>query len=320
MNGVVKEKRNTKMTDVVWTGTNKSELEFDVIEKPLEVDGFVIPDKKAIFRVGSEFPHYFATVSKKYKIVKHEDIVEKLEEGMNFKNASVKTILSKNGAQMQRMYTINDYSVPVRKGDSISPVIRITNSYDGLTAVGFHIDALRLVCSNGMISTRKFMSMNYKHFGSVFNINVFSENAKKLLRGFKEYSLNWKRWTEESINEDRAKLILQYFPKRFQPLVEARYAGNYDGTKWGFYNAFTASITHDYTPNKGATSADLKKIILGGEVTKIFADDWYWSAPKEEILLDLERKNKIEVKEEVPVINTREKVNENIVEVEATVR
>lgn len=311
MEAVVKATRNTRMSDVVWEGTSTKELDFNVVEKPIMADGFVIPDKKAIFRTDTEFPQYFATVSKKYKIVKHEDIVEKLEEGMNFKNDSIKTILAKNGAQMQRMYTINDYSVPVRKGDSISPVIRITNSYDGLTAVGFHIDAVRLVCSNGMIATRKFMSMNYKHFGSVFNLEIFSENAKKLLQGFKEYSLNWKRWTEESINEERAKLILQYFPKRFQPLVESRYAGNYDGTKWGFYNAFTASITHDYSPNKGATSTDLKKIMIGGEVTRIFADDWYWNAPKEEIISDLEKKNKIKTKDEIET---------EVVDVEAVVK
>ena len=95
MEAVVKATRNTRMSDVVWVGNSTKELDFTVVEKPIMADGFVIPDKKAIFRTDAEFPQYFATVSKKYKIVKHEDIVEKLEEGMNFKNASVKTILAK---------------------------------------------------------------------------------------------------------------------------------------------------------------------------------------------------------------------------------
>lgn len=291
--------KRKRASDHVWEGLETSPLNFGINEEPLMVGDFKIPDKKAIFRVNEDGEKkYFATVSNRYNIIHHSDIVERLEEGMNFKNAEVKTIVSNEGAKMQRIYTLPEYRVAIREKDDISPSIRVVNSYDGSTAIGFYIDAVRLVCTNGMIATRQFMAMSYRHFGSRFDLNFFAENAKKLLVGFQAYSMNWKVWTKERVTEDRAKLILNYFPKRFQPLVENSFDGNWDGTKWGLYNAFTYAITHEFTPNQGMSSADTRKIVLGGEVTKMFANPWVWNASDDEIKADLIRKNKIKSVEE----------------------
>lgn len=301
VNGKTETKYKRKNTsDVVWSGLDTADLKFSIMEEPLMAGDFKVPDKKAIFRLNGDEKKYFATVSKRYNVIQHADIVERLEDGMNFKTAEVKTILSNGGAMMQRIYTLPEYKVAIRGNDEISPSIRVVNSYDGSTAIGFYIDAVRLVCTNGMIATRQFMAMSYRHFGSQFNLGFFADNAKKLLEGFKEYSLNWKNWTTERVTEERAKLVLNYFPKRFQPLVESSFDANWDGTKWGLYNAFTYAITHEFTPNKGMSSPDTRKIVLGGEVTKMFANPWVWNASEDEIMVDLVRKNKMKgVEEEV---------------------
>lgn len=289
----IKMKKN-KQSDVVYTGFDIEPLSFEVVGKTLfDSNGFEIPDKKAIFRVDNEDSHYLSTVSANYPIVKNSDIVNKIEAGFNFKDTDVKTILSNNGAVMQRMYTINDYSVEVKKGDEISPVIRIVNSYDGSNAIGFFIDAVRLVCTNGMMSIKQFMSMSYRHFGNKFDVDLFAANAAKLIHGFDIYSNNWKKWTNEPVTEERAKLIENYFPVRFRASLDKRMQTNFDGTKWGLYNSYTEAITHDYTPNSGTTSVDSKKIRLGTEVTKIFNKDWYWKASKEDIVEDLQKRKKI---------------------------
>lgn len=289
-----KTRRNFKLyNENTYEGLGLENLSFDVVSKPIVVEGFEIPDRKAIFRVGENHdPIYLATVSKNYPIIKHSDIISKLEDGFNFKNASVKTVLNKDGAQMQRIYTLNDYSVEVRPGDEISPSIRIVNSYDGSNAIGFYIDAIRLVCTNGMVAIKQFMSMNYKHFGNRFDLNFFAKNANKLIHGFEDYSGNWRKWITEKVDQERADLVLNYMPVRFRPLIESRYNNNFDGTKWGLYNAYTEAITHDFVGNKGMVS-DSKKILLGSEVTKIFSDDWYWKSDKDDVINDLIKRKKI---------------------------
>jgi len=292
-----------------WSGPDRSKLNFDVMERKLSFDGIEIPDKKALFREdNSGKPVYLATVSSSYPVIKHSDIVQKIEEGMSFNNTDIQTILSKDGSLMTRLYTIKDYSVEVRPGDEISPMIRIVNSYDGSQAVGFYIDAVRLVCTNGMIATRQFMSMSYKHFGSKFNLNEFSHNAHELIKGFRSYSLNWRNWTNETVTEDRVELLLNYIPKRVSKMIANRLDNNFDYTKWGFYNACTEAITHDYTPTR-AINADTKKIDLGASITKMFATKFYWESSIDDIVADLKKKNKLKVTEDDEVMNVEFAVN-----------
>jgi len=292
-----------------WDGPDYDELAFDVISKDIMVGNFKIPDRKAIFRVSDSGEEvYLSTVSNSYPIIKHSDIVAKIEEGMGLahKNISIKTILSKDGAQMQRIYTLSDYSVEIRPGDEVSPSIRIVNSYDGSTSIGFYIDAIRLICMNGMIATKQFMSMSYRHFGNRFNLNLFAQNAKKLIDGFNEYIHNWGKWTTENVSKERADLLINYMPARLRPMIVKRYDENFDGTKWGLYNAYTAAITHDYTPSR-SINADAQKITLGAEVTKIFSTNWYWTAPKDAIIRDLISKRRI--KEDLDNISDTVDVN-----------
>jgi len=278
--GEVRAKRmNSLYAEKVWEGNDITPLNFGVVEYPIISNGQTVPDRKTIFR---EDGIYLATVSANYPIHRHSEIVSRIEEGMNFKNTSIKTILSKDGSKMIRSYTLHDFAVEVRQGDSISPMIRIVNSYDGSTAIGFFIDALRLVCTNGMIATRQFMSMSYKHFGKRFNLNTFAENAKRLTKGFESYSKNWQKWVNDPVDDDRALTIIKFAPARLQALIISRLDENFDNTKWGLYNAFTAVLSHDYVPSRAA-SPDTQKIKLGAEITKMFADSWYWKTPVNEL-------------------------------------
>ena len=314
-------KRMTNVFDS-WTGYDTKKLDFDVVEKPLTVDTpagvFTVPDRKSIFRETEDGLKYLATVSSNYPVIKHSEIITRIENGMNLSDAKVETILSKNGAVMQRMYTLPKINAEIKKGDIIAPVIRIVNSYNGNTSVGFYMDALRLVCTNGMVSTKEFMSMQYRHFGNVFDMNTFAKNARVMFDGFDGYSKHWRDWAETPISDNRAKLLVGYFPKRLQGYVESRLDENLDGTKWGFYNAGTAAISHDFSANR-STNTESKKIKLGCDLTKMMSKSWYWNASDSEIKEDQLRKNKIKsvvdesglfVDEDSDVIDVEFKVND----------
>lgn len=255
-----------------WEGPDTSKLDFDVIEKPITVGEFVVPDKKGLFRDNDV---YLATVSNTYPIIKHSEIVSNIEEGMNFSDASIKTILSKDGIVMQRTYTLPKIQREVKKNDVICPVIRVVNSYDGSTVVGFYLDALRLVCTNGMTSVSQFMGMSYKHFGNKFSITDFASNAKSMLEGFNEYSNKWGEWTRTPLSLNTSNLLVGFLPKRFGNLVKSNFDENLDGTKWGFYNAITATVSHNYF-SKRAFNMDEQRIKIGTKMSK-FMDNKIWA-------------------------------------------
>lgn len=290
---VIAKVNEVKYPSITWEGKETEPLEFDVFSENIKVGKFTIPDRRAIFRKDAEENStYLATVSRDYNIVKHSDVVKHVEKQMHFgTKTTVKTILTNNGKQMHRIYTLNDIKVAVRPGDDISPVIRVVNSYDGSTTVNFKCDCVRRVCMNGMIALSNFSRMSYKHFGNKFDINqAFDVEFKHLIRDFENYSKNWTKWIDEKVSDERMALVLNYMPSRLRPLIENRYEENIDGTKYGLYNAYTQALTHDFKSTR-AINEDLQKIVLGTYITKIFAKPFYWTASEDEIREDLIRKN-----------------------------
>lgn len=286
-----------------WNGVDRSDLDFEIYTNGLRThDGIRIPDKKALFRKDENGDKvYLATVSADYKVIKHSDIVTKVEDEMNFgKNVEIKTILSADGRSMQRMYTLYDYALDINKaGDYIAPSIRLTNSYDGSTSVGFVIDALRLVCTNGMIGTKQFMSMQYRHFGQFANVHeIFGENFRKMLDGFSDYSKNWSSWIGLPVSDERAELVVNYMPSRLRPYILERMGNDFKGDRWSLYNCYTAAVTHDYVPSR-AFNNEMQKMHIGTQVTKLFSNEFAWNADAEAVTKDLVKRRMIKPEIEI---------------------
>ncbi len=91
-------------------------------------------------------------------------------------------------------------------------------------------------------------------------------------------------------------------------MIANRLDNNFDYTKWGFYNACTEAITHDYTPTR-AINADTKKIDLGAGITKMFATKFYWESSIDDLVSDLKKKNKLKVTEDDEVMDVEFAVN-----------
>lgn len=273
-----------------WEGPSTDALNFDIYTNSIRTsDGVKIDDRKALLRKDKEGNKvYLATVSNDYVTLKHSDIIKKVEEA-NFilPSTKIKTILSNDGVVMQRSYTMFDRAIEVRPGDAIAPSLRIINSYDGSRSVGFMLDALRLVCTNGMVGIKQFMHVQYRHFGAGANINtIFGQLMLKAMDSFNDYSDNWARWIGYPVEDFRVELAVNYMPSRIRPLVMDRISKDFEGDKWSLYNCFTAAITHDYAPSR-AFCAEAQKIELGAICTKLFTNDFVWTADKDRIIKDL---------------------------------
>ena len=297
---VMEQKNETinsgSFTTMAWDGADRTALDFDVFEAGIRTNsGLAIPDKKALIRKNSEGEKiYLATVSKNYKVVKHSEVVEKLESNMSLlgSNVKIRTILGTDGKSMQRLYTLNDHSIEVARRDYIAPVIRVVNSYDGSTAVGFMMDGMRQVCTNGMIGFSRVAEMKYRHFGLKGDVHeLFDKTFEQLLAGFKKYTQVWSSWIGNGVNEERANLVIDYMPARIRPYLRDRMANDFKDDKWSLYNVFTAVITHDYIPSR-SRSADLQKIKIGNYVTKLFTNNFIWEAPVEAVHEDIVKRFK----------------------------
>ena len=271
---VMEQKNETinsgSFTTMAWDGADRTALDFDVFEAGIRTNsGLAIPDKKALIRKNSEGEKiYLATVSKNYKVVKHSEVVEKLESNMSLlgNNVKIRTILGTDGKSMQRLYTLNDRSIEVASRDYIAPVIRVVNSYDGSTAD--------------------------RHFGLKGDVHeLFDKTFEQLLAGFKKYTQVWSSWIGNGVNEERANLVIDYMPARIRPYLRDRMANDFKDDKWSLYNVFTAVITHDYIPSR-SRSADLQKIKIGNYVTKLFTNNFIWEAPVEAVREDIVKRFK----------------------------
>jgi len=123
---------------------------FEVAEKRVQVaGGKSIPNLKAIVRLDNNA--ILSTVTNRYKIVTHNEVVEKFEEaldslGSSFKNREIRTSLPKNGVRMFRSYKFPEIRMAVQNGDEYDLTLELRNSYDGWAKVGYEFGAFRLIC------------------------------------------------------------------------------------------------------------------------------------------------------------------------------
>jgi Domain of unknown function (DUF932) len=129
-----------------------------------EPDGFVIPNRYAVIRTDTMRP--LGVVSKKYALLPHADVVDALRESLNGQKVQEKIRMTHNGARMHFEITLPDITLKV-EGDEIAMRLGVSNSYDASRKVNIAFGAYRLVCSNGMIIGRKFISVSRRHVGEV---------------------------------------------------------------------------------------------------------------------------------------------------------
>ncbi len=122
-------------------------------------EGLPVEGHKAI--VNPDSGHVYDIVSDKYKLVKHEEVIENVEEVLVKDNQmgpwDKSTIFYQEGARMRTTYKFPGVSLPVQKGDYVNPTIEVLNSYDRSIRHIIMLGAFRLVCTNGMVVGKKFM-------------------------------------------------------------------------------------------------------------------------------------------------------------------
>ena len=149
--------------------------------------------------VNPEIGKVYSIVSKDYKLLRHEDAIQRIENiiGGNpeLGNYKTDTEFYDDGARMRRTYCFYKISVEIEPGDIINPELQLLNSYDTTWPFIVILSGYRVVCSNGLVVGEQYLYLRKRHVYNFEQMDI-KEQVSSALGRFKLQTNQWKNWTE----------------------------------------------------------------------------------------------------------------------------
>jgi hypothetical protein len=241
-------------------GNDSDEISFpEVGETPVswgELNPQRADNYKAI--VNPESGKVFSIVSNDYKLIRHEEAVQQIENALNerpeLNHYKIKTCFYNEGARMCRSYCFNEILVTIGPGDAVNPELQLFNSYDTKWPFIVILGAFRIVCLNGLVVREKYLHLRKRHIYHFDQMEV-KEQVSTALKRFNLQTKQWKRWVELRLNEKIYRNVTKSmkFGKKAMENIKERAAKEAEGftdngfpimNLWIFYNILTWYITH----------------------------------------------------------------------------
>ena len=230
---------------------------------------FIDKDRyKAIVRTDTN--EVLGVHSGKYNMVKHNDIVENIMEGVALADISKDYDHSikvyENGSKLKGSFVFNDL---VQKDPEVNDIIRFKvdymNSYDGMWSIMINAYGERLWCLNGCTSPEAVTREKNKHTAG-FNVQASADQIKLALEVFFNDRERWDAWRATKVNNDQVQKVFEKtLAKPTTPTLTnkvnwkqlTRLMDNYrqevnvlGNSKWAAYNAATDWASHpENVPN-----------------------------------------------------------------------
>jgi len=208
--------------------------------------------------VNPETGKVYSIVSQDYKLIRHEDAVQRIEstidENLELGKYKTDTEFYNDGARMRMIYRFYKKSVEIKKGDNVNPELHLFNSYDTTWPFIVLIGAFRIVCTNGLVVGEKFLHFRKRHVYDFDQMDI-KEQVSTALKRFNLQTKQWKRWAELRLTEKTYTKVMNAmkFGKKAMENIEERTAQEAEGfadngfpimNLWIFYNVLTWYITH----------------------------------------------------------------------------
>lgn len=199
----------------------------------------------------------FSIVSNDYKLIRHEQAIEKVERfihGYNLMSGYVvDTEFFNDRGRMRRTYRFPSISVQISKDDTVCLTLHLFNSYDLTWPFIVLVGAFRFVCANGLVIGTKYYQFRKRH---VFDLEEVGLEAD-LNRSIKKFNLQaqeWRKWAEVPMTMTvygRVMRSMQFGVRATEEIEEKIWDGRQpesDGvpliTLWAFYNVLTWYLSH----------------------------------------------------------------------------
>lgn len=236
-------------------------LDWDVVNKPVCVEGLVVPGYVA--NVRSSDDSVLGIVSDRYQIVQNKQAFDFTDSLIESGEITYETAGSlRNGKTIWLLANLPDTTLV---GDEVKNYICFTNSHDGKGAIRVMMTPIRVVCNNtlncAINSAKRMWSM--KHMGDMESklqearvaLGLADEYMKEL--DIVATDLALKKMSDSEIESailtlfpmkddmtDRQKNTIDLSRKAFQTCLNMDDLGNFKNTAWGFVNAASDFVSH----------------------------------------------------------------------------
>ncbi len=208
--------------------------------------------------VNPEIGKVYSIVSKDYKLIRHEDAVQRIEstidENPKLGKYKTDTEFYNDGGRMCRIYRFFEKSVEIKKDDTVNPELHLFNSYDITWPFIVLIGAFRFVCANGLVVGDKYLYLRKRHVYDFEQMDI-KEQVSTALKRFNLQTNRWKKWIELRLTEKIYANVMKAmkFGKKAVAKIESRAEQEAEDLTdnglpimnlWIFYNILTWYITH----------------------------------------------------------------------------
>lgn len=224
--------------------------------------GSFVPDGFSVNR-RMDTMQVLGKVSDRYGIVQNTDLLSVAEDAFKAKGmADYKRTIITTG-EGERMFATYDFCNRVKKlkrGDEIGMRLTVQNSFDGSLRASFSLGMLRLICTNGMVSVEREVSMTKKHSMGIdtkFILKALDkavvswDNSADALNRLADASLT----QEQGVNilaqlEDSAVLSGKLRENIGMIWASPRHVEDSERNLFNLYNSVTQHLTHDVSATR----------------------------------------------------------------------
>jgi hypothetical protein len=267
---------------------------YDLKVRKLFGDEIVVPPNMAQAVVRTDTNQILGVHTDKYKIIKHDDVVNSVMDSIQSANLShdytVDVQVLDDGRKLKGEILFNDITIQPQKDDYIKFRVPFYNSYDGSWSFSVTCDGIRLWCLNGCTTPDTITKSVSKHTASA---NVTSSTTK-IQRGFEMFLQSedkYRNYTNIDISNTLASNVFRKLSKL--PTVDANNRNKFNekqmdklrtqwryekaelgSNAWALYNTLTHWATHTSEYKQPATTTRNRE----NQLAKLFKnDEWYYA-------------------------------------------
>jgi len=162
--------------------------------------------------VDSNTGKLFSIVSNDYKLIRHEEAIERIEQAIlevpNLGEYKTYTRFHNDGGRMRRTYRFPKRSIEIQERDVVNPELHLFNSYDVTWPFIITLGAFRVICTNDRVVTEKFLCLRKRRILSLDQIDP-KEQVSTVLKRFSKQTDKWKKWAERQLTEKTYSRVMQ---------------------------------------------------------------------------------------------------------------
>lgn len=212
--------------------------------------GQPIPDLFGIFSQDSNI--YLGQYRKETSLLQNVDLVEMFEDALNEMGLAFSRNIICNGSEMRAFYRIDSITFKGPDGKAIALRVEIRNSYNGRLKVEAAIQALRLICLNGMTGFGEVFNLAQRHSSKLDVASIVASLVPQLENAPNAFS-GLQRLADVNLTNEQGEFVLRNLSLanrlKFSGLMARRFEDAWrnpaedekdsHNTLWGLYNAGT---------------------------------------------------------------------------------